>query len=443
MFKFITVTFEDAANMPNRVYSATLYQKNYEHEMMSILFKDWDMEYDLVKPGLPVSVQIRGSHSKRNFYGYVHHIEPNRTPGKAFTEVVLIGGSFPLKQASQKVYRDHTADQVVRDIAIKHGLSYFGVPHPRIFEQISHAGTTDWQLLVRLAKQVGYTIRTQNTEVYFEPMMEDFRNYRSEASTFVMREEGSPAGSTLYAFKPIISESISFEGDDMKAAHAIQGVDRIAKSPVSVTKQKRQPKTKSIAQYEMFDRFNTNIVAPNAEVAAYEAEAADLRASFPYRASATVLGEPDLRPNMPVYLDGIGNTYSGYWVILGAQHKIIETEREVFSYVTELYLGTDSLGKSVSFNGTLVDRPPLKKIRKVTPGVKQTKVVPKTKILRNRVLANKRNTVSFGTIKNRTKPTSGVKAPSLWKTTTPIKKVTFVEKRRSKQVTTRLQKKAG
>jgi hypothetical protein len=443
MFKFITVTFEDAVNVPNRVYSATLYQKNYEHEMMSIVFKNWDMNYDSIKPGLPVSVQIRGTTSKRNFYGYVHHIEPNRTPGKAFTEVVLIGGSFPLKQASQKVYRDHTADQVVRDLALKHGLSYFGVSHPRVFEQVSHAGTTDWQLLVRLAKQIGYTLRTQNTEIYFEPTMEDFKNYRDEASVFIMREEGSPAGSTLYSFKPIISESLSFDGDDMKAAHAVQGVDRIGKTPMSITKKKRPANSRAIAQYEMFDRFNTGIVAPNPEVAAYEAEAADLRASFPYRASAIVLGEPDLRPNMPIYLEGIGSTYSGYWVILGTQHRIIETERDVFSYVTELYLGADSLGKAVSFGGTLVSRPPSTKIRKVTPGIKQTKKVPRSKIIRNSVPSNKRNTVSFGKIGNRTKPAAKVAAPSLWKTTAPIKKVTFVEKRRPQQVTKRLQKKAS
>lgn len=443
MFKFIKVIFEDAVNLSTRVYSATLYQKNYEHEMMSIMFKDWDMQYDSIKPGSPVSVQITGTTSKRNFYGYVHHIEPNRSPGKAFTEVVLIGGSFPLKQASQKVYRDHTADQVVRDLARKHGLSYFGVPHPRVFEQVSHAGITDWQLLVRLAKQIGYTIRTQNTEIYFEPTMEDFKNYREEASIFVMRDEGNPAGSALYSFKPIISESLSFDGDEMKAAHAVQGVDRFAKVPVSVTKKKRPPSSRTLAQYEMFDRFNTGIVAPNPEIAAYEAEAADLRASFPYRASATVLGEPDLRPNMPIYLDGLGSIYSGYWVILGTQHKIIETEREVFSYVTELYLGADSLGKAVTFGGTLVNRPPSKKVRKVSPGIKQTKKVSKSKIIRNKVPSNKRNTVSFGTINNRTKPVRGVKAPSLWKTASPIKKVTFVEKRRSQKVTTRLQKRSG
>lgn len=442
VFSYISVNFEDSVDFPKRVYSATLYQKNYEHEMMSILFRDWDVDYDVVKPGLPVSVMIKGATSKRNFYGYIHHIEPNRTPGKAFTEIVLIGGSFPLKQASQKVYRDHTADQVVRDLALKHGLTYYGVPHPRVFEQISHTGSTDWQMLVRLAKQIGYTIRTQNTEIYFEPMMEDFKNYRSEASILVMRDESSTDGSNLYNFKPIISESISFDGDDMKAAHAVQGVDRIAKSPISITKQKRPPKTKAITQFEMFDRFNTGIVAPNAEIAAYEAEAADLRASFPYRASAIALGEPDLRPNMPVYLEGIGSTYSGYWVILSTQHKIIETETNVFSYVTELSLGTDSLGKAVSFGGSLVPVPPTTKVRKIDPGIKQTKVVPKSKIIKNNVVSNKRNTVSFGKIGNRAKPVAGVKAPSLWKTTAPVKKVTFVEKRRPQAVTTRLQKKA-
>jgi hypothetical protein len=229
----------------------------------------------------------------------------------------------------------------------------------------------------------------------------------------------------------------------MKAAHAIQGVDRTAKSPVSITKQKRPNKTKSISQYEMFDRFNTKVVAPNAEIAAFEAEAAELRASFPYRGMATVLGEPDLRPNMPVYLKGIGPTYSGYWVILGAQHKIVEVERNVFTYVTELFIGTDSLGSAERFGGSLVSAPPSKKIRTIKPGIAQTRVKPKSKIVRNNIKANKRNVTSFGKISNRTKPTSGVKAPSVWKTTSPVKKITFTEKKRSVAVTTRLQKRTG
>lgn len=410
--------------------------------MLSVTFKDWNLEYDSIKPGSPVSVEIKGTTSSREFNGYVHHIEPNHTPGTAFTEVVMIGASFPLKQAAQKVYKDYTADQVCRDIATKHGLSYYGVPHARVFEQISHTGNTDWQILVRLAKQIGYTLRTQNTELYFEPILEDFKNYRTEASTFTIRTESSILGSTMYSFKPIISESISYEGD-MKAAHAVQGVDRVAKSPVSITKQKRQPKTKSLSQYEMFDRFNTGVVAPNPEVAAFESDAAELRASFPYRGMAVVLGEPDLRPNMPVYLDGIGTTYSGYWVILGAQHKITEEEVGAFTYTTELYIGTDSLGAAERFGGTLVSSPPLKKVRAVKPGIKQSKAKPKSKIIKNKVKSNKRNVTSFGKIGNRAKPTAGVKAPSVWKTTAPVKKITFTETKRSPAVTKRLQKRAS
>jgi phage protein D len=440
---FIYVTFPDTAKPPVKAFSATLYQKNYEHEMLSVLFRDWNAEYDSIKPGSPVLAEIKGTTSKREFTGYVHHIEPNHSPGTAFTEVVMIGASFPLKQAAQKVYKDYTADQVCRDIASKHGLSYYGVSHPRIFDQIAHTGSTDWQILVRLAKQIGYTLRAQNTELYFEPILEDFKNYRTEASTFVMRNESNILGSTLYSFKPIISESIAHDGDDMKAAHAVQGVDRVAKSPVSITKKKRPAKTKAISQYEMFDRFNTGVVAPNAETAAYEAEAAELRASFPYRGTATVLGEPDLRPNMPVYLDGIGSTYSGYWVILGAQHKIVETERNVYSYTTELYIGTDSLGAAERFGGSLVSSPPLKKIRTVKPGIAQSKKKPTSKMIKNNVKSNKRNVTSFGKIGNRAKPTAGVKSPSVWKTSSPVKKITFTEKKRSVAVTTRLQKRAG
>lgn len=427
MFNPISVKFPEASTYPQNVYKATLYQKVYEHEMLVLTFKDWDVIFDEVRPGTPVSAKITGTVTTRDFFGYVHHLIPSNSPGKRFTEVVCIGGSFPMKQASRKVYREHTADQVIGDIARQHGLSFIGIPHPRVFDQIAQAGYTGWQMAVKLAKQVGYTLRAENTEVYFEPILNDYAKYRLAAQKFVMRDTDNPKGSTLYSFQPLIGESLEFDGE-MKAAVAVSGVDRFSKVPMSQTKQKRPTKTRTKSQDEFFDRFNSLVVAPNAEVAKYEADAAEARNSFPYRGTATVLGDPSLRPNMPVFFDGLGNTYSGYWTILGTEHTMVETERNVFTYVTVLKVGSDSVGLSNKVGGVTIAAPPDRPIRIVTPGIKQTKVKTASKLKQSKAKANSRNVGSFGKISNRNKNTAKVKTPAVWKAVNPTPKVKFTQK---------------
>lgn len=445
MFKQIAVKFPDSeVDQPQFIYKAVLYQKIYEHEMLVITYKDWNPYFNSIKPGVPMTASIVGDRTTRSFTGYVHHIQPSVSPGKNYTEVVCIGGSFPMKQASQKVYREHTADQAVRAIAISHGLNFLGVPHKRVFDQISQAGYTGWQMAVRLAKQIGYTLRAENTEIYFEPILNDYQKYRTQCPKFVMRDAGNPKGSNLYSFQPVIGESIDWDGD-AKAAVAVNGVDRFSKVPMKQTVQKRNKKTRAVSQEEFFDRFASLVVSPNPEIAKFESEAAEARTSFPYRGSASVLGDPSIRPNIPVYLQGVGETYSGYWTVLGAEHVIVETERNVYTYTTNINIGSDSVGGATRWSdGSLIVAPPDVPARFVSPAVSQSKRKPSSKLVRNKVKTSNRKQGSFGKISNRKKTTTKVKTPSTWRAKSPTPKIPPAPKvNKPKAVTDRLRAKVS
>ena len=103
------------------------------------------------------------------------------------------------------MYRDITASDLAIKFAIDHNFSYGVVRHPRVFPQIAQSGQSDWQLLVKLAKQCGYSLRAENTELYFQPLTEDFTAYKAEAQTFYMNGANNPSGSTIYSFNPIIA----------------------------------------------------------------------------------------------------------------------------------------------------------------------------------------------------------------------------------------------
>lgn len=445
MFNYITVSFPELETAPKVVYSAKLMQTRYEHELAIVQFKDWDVYYEAVQPGSPVEITLRYSTKSKKFLGYVHHIRPEKTPGTNFTEVVFIGASFVMKQASQTIYRDTTADQVVQRIAKKHGFVAYTVPHNRVYPQIAQAGHTDWELLVRLAKQCGYSLKTENTELYFQPMLNEYTNFRDEASSFIMLSANNVSGTTIYSFNPLIGDSLEFD-DAFKSAVAVSGVDSYSTGPLAITKLKRNKKTRIKQRSEYFDRFDTSVVAPNILTASFEAEAAENRNAFPYRATVEVIASPEVKADSPVYLSGLGATYSGYWTVLSVEHRLVETELKRYTFSTVLTVGTDSLGNANKWtDNKTIDYPNYTPERKIVPNIRQTKRIPTSKLLNRNASVSPQIVPSFGSLKNRQQPTikgKPTEAP-MWKTTSPSLFTQKTETRKPSFVVNRLSRRAG
>lgn len=341
MFKSISVVFPNSSSSPGIVASYNIRQNRYEHDIISIVFRNWDTQESAVKPGSPMIVTLTNGESEKTIYCYVHHFSRKRRADADHTEVVGIGSSFVLKQARQKVYVNTTASEVAKKIAKKHKLAYNIAPHPRVYPQISQAGMTDWQLLVKLAKQCGYTLRVDDMILHFKPVDEEYEFDRTKAPKFFMSSMGTPTKPSIYSFKPLVGDILHYE-DVQKAATAVSGSDPRSSTPHSVTSKQKKQKIRKKGQPEIFDRFKTSVVAPNYQVAKHEAEAIVELNRFPYRAKAILKGSPTVRPDMPIYLDGLGEDFNGYWVVLSTEHKM-----EDFTYTTEVVVGVDSTGPSI------------------------------------------------------------------------------------------------
>jgi hypothetical protein len=275
--------------------------------------------------------------------------------------------------------------------------------------------------------------------------MEDYTRYREEAPHFIMREASNPQGSTLYSFRPMIGESVPY-ADATKGSVAVNGVDIVNATPISITQQIRSAKTRLKQQVEFFDRFDTATVANTPLVAQYEAEAAENRNYFPYRATVEVLGNPNLRPDMPVYLEGIGDPYAGYWVILEATHHIVEEELNRQKYTTTLVVGTDSLGAAIKWTDSkTVNSPDYTPKRTIIPNVLQTKIKPATVLNKKVKYDSPSNTGSFGDPQNRAKPSVNGRAnvPSMWQTDTTTLDPVIYEANKPQFITERLAMKLG
>lgn len=401
MYNFVSVNFPNADQAPVQVLEMQLWQARYKHDFAVFTFRDWKTSYNNIRPGTPMQFTLQGDNNQETFNGYVHHIKPKVSPGKNYVEVHFIGASYYLKQTSQKTYQNRTASEIVIEIAKRNNFAYRVAQHPRVYPQISQAGLTDMEMINKLAKQCGYSVRFKNAEIYFQPILKLYEEGRENAQVLTLRDADDPAGSTLYSFNPMIGESLEHDGE-YKSATAISGVDAYTGKIIQVTNQVRPKATKNRAEPEFFDRFSSATVANDYGVAKSESESADQRTLFPYRATAEALGDPGLHPDAPVFIDGVDEDYAGFWVVLEAQHKLTSTGYTQFLYTTSLTLGTDSLGAAVKGSDNKVVRVPNSRAKRtIIPNVRQTNKKPKTNLKTGSLSPSKNAQVGFGTVKNR------------------------------------------
>jgi len=373
VFNFVSVTFPQSKYAPLKVYSATYRQQNYEHDYARIKFRDWHISPTSIRPGTLMRMTIDG----KEFSGYVHDIKNKQDAQHNITEVGFIGASYVMRQASQKIYRNMSADQIVIEIAKRYKFSYKTSPHPRIYPQISQAGMTDWEFMVKLAKQSGYFLRAENTSLYFQPLLQDFNDLIYEALPFEKSDGGFKPLNPIYNFRPTVGETLAHHGAD-KSAVSIAGVNPETGKYFKYTKQNRTPTTRSTSHPELFDKHSTKVVANSYNTAISEARSADDKSSFVYNAVLEVYGKSALRPGMPVYLGRVGAEYSGYWTVLSVEHDIVEESINMQKFTTHLTVGTDSLGEVA--NPAYPTKPLARGIRHIKPNVRNTRVLPKTTV---------------------------------------------------------------
>lgn len=424
MFSYLDIQFPTLEIPLSRAAEFTHTHARYEHEMADIYFGDWNVPYDTIVTGTPVNITMVGIGSTRTMNGYIHHISPDISPSKNYVKITVIGASYLLKQQSQKVWANATADQVIADIATKNNFSYIAIPTERVYDQISQAGMSDWELMVKLAKQNGYSLKADNTSIIFQPLTQEFTDFREKAALYSM--SGLDNKSTgIYSFKPLIGDSIPYM-DAKKATVAISGVDRNTAVDHANTNQTPIKSTRVKSAPPAFDTYHTDVVAPNFQIAKYESTAADERNRYAYRGSVVIIGNPTLLPDSTVYLDGIGNTYTGFWTVLSTENYV---NQEI--YTTTLEVGTDSLGLAAKWTDNkdvLVPEQTIKRV--ITPGIRQKNIVPKTSLKRTGNVIKKGASSQHSSVKNL--PKTQVKSAPSYKwvgTSGNLKKPLTVDKK--------------
>jgi hypothetical protein len=236
------VDFPKAPDFELLLIGAELEQDIHHHDRLTLQFKGRPFVRDSqISSGDPVIFTYASGKVMSKFKGYVHHIDQLNNMTGANTTIVCVSASYVLKNTDQKIYKDTTADQVVKKIAAKHGMSCTVQRHPRIRAAIVQAGQTDWQLCTSLAKQTGFALVHENTHITFVSKNKIYATKKPSASYFFMVDDpitgiatmADKMSGTLFNFRPIISDESPETG--IVVDRAFSGSSNVSDTDISTT----------------------------------------------------------------------------------------------------------------------------------------------------------------------------------------------------------------
>lgn len=257
-----SVSFPKAPQLDILLIGAELYQAGNDHDVLVLHFKGRpDIKQNAILSKDPVVFKFRSQKLESTWHGHVDSIEQPNTVTGGNTNIICIGPSFFLKETSQKVYKNVTADQVVSRIATKHRMQAVTQRHPRVKNSIVQAGQSDWQLLRRLAKVTGFALRCENTSILFVSKDKLFKDKKNSAPYFFYVSDNDNSGTTTaevrmlgtcFAFKPIISDSSPDTG--VRVDRVITGMHTQNGNVITTTH-----------KHKSTSKGNAGVVVPNEE----------------------------------------------------------------------------------------------------------------------------------------------------------------------------------
>lgn len=284
-----------------------------------------------LESGTPVVFNF-GATAGRWWYGYVHTrhgITQQSSPEVTFT---CIGPSYSLSGGGQFTWVNTTATSVVQELTRARGLALDITPMTRVYEHLSQAGRTDWQLLEHVARENARFLYVSGATVRFlsrEAILSGF-------------DPASPP--TFGRSRTLYWEALQSEDPgstrERTAIKSFSGVDPRLGTVLRVSGLPKVAPHGGKSGVPMFTDMATDTPVGSLAEATALSEAAVEESSWKYHLKADVQGDESLEPGSVIVLQDVGR-FSGSWVVKAVSHVISDEE----GYHCELDLMTDALGE--------------------------------------------------------------------------------------------------
>lgn len=292
---FVDVTLAELGSLTPK--SALIVQAENAHDVLSFTASTSSLPAR-IREQTPVAVKWGyETADTQTFYGYIHHVEPLFVDGETRMKVVCIGASLPLRSAIQRTWRYQSYDIIVRELAASVYLSADVKPHGVVWPYTVASGNA-WDFLLGLAKQIGYILAANGTEIRF----------LSPAEVFSRGITAAPALS-INMFRPIVG--LASEGGDRR------------RSSYGLDPRTGQFYSSTAGKIGAALEITTDVSGSPGEAAAQLVGLIQGNA-FPFRADVECEGIPKIVQGSLVYVHGIGigEEYVGQWYVNQVEHDV-------------------------------------------------------------------------------------------------------------------------
>jgi hypothetical protein len=234
------VEFPNLTSIPFKIMSAELKQSIEEHDLLIIRIKGKPNRKETqLAYGDPVRFTYRSGKLTSVFVGKIDRVyQTGSIQGVTNTIIKCISASACLKDSTQEIHTNVTADQVISKVCQRFGLASVVQRDPRVRKAIVQSGQTYWQLFRSLAKQTGFALRAENTTITFCSKDKITASKKSQAPYFYYVDSninGSvnpmerALGSIIY-FRPNITDASPEAG--VKVDRVISGKSQNGKQTI-------------------------------------------------------------------------------------------------------------------------------------------------------------------------------------------------------------------
>lgn len=326
----------------------TIKQTARQHDQAVIRLRSRTMRWaQSLSSGTPIRIFWRGrSTDDSQFVGYITHVRPYvKSADNVFEfDIVAVAASRDLRVTGKNTWKNKSAPDIVKDIGKQFGFKVVTKPHPLKRPQTVQHGETYWEFLNRLAQRIGYTLRVEQTTIFFLPLEDMIQAAVSQAprlTTLAEEDEGDWDEATIASFSAwggSTTESTEYSADTaiVVAVDPITG-QAVEESADPGTAVKRGRRTKP--PYKKYEP----VIAHNRKDAKALAQGKASNGMMAVDAQMECVGYGSLAPYRPVYLTLTEPDLNGWWIVKSVTHTI---EVESGNYICDVTVSTDSLTPS-------------------------------------------------------------------------------------------------
>lgn len=301
------------------LYSVATSQKSYGH-----------------RTGTPIKIEWAQGRGSSEFYGYVHHIEPQ---SDGTTTVWCRGASHVLDTGVQTTWKQRTVPSVVQEVSRSVNFDVTVEGHGQVFPDLAAAGDPLWRRLVEMAQDIGFSFYAKNTRLMLHSRLYNVRRLRGEAPVFYSAP--TQRHHSLFEFAP--QDGLAPVGM-RRTNHVVQGLNHAGR-PFQVTggvAKGELGRTMLLPQGTSYE----NIGRSTPEAARWVLAARAENNRFNVVATAKTAGDARVHQTWPIIIAGVGELYEGLWFVRRVVHNITDP-----TYTMEMELGKDAHGSSIAIPG--------------------------------------------------------------------------------------------